>query len=348
VKSLSLRDYSLSGFEKWALKEKFEPFRAKQICDWLYKKDALSVQEMTNLPEAMRTKLAQQFSPFSLQCVRQTPSQDGSIKFLFEVEGKEFVESVLIPSRGRLTLCVSTQVGCPIRCTFCASGLEGLKRNLSAAEILDQVSFARRNAPYPLTNIVYMGMGEPFLNYDAVIHSVRTLMAPWGYALSGRRITISTSGIVPGIERFLNEKIPLVQLSLSLHAGRDALRTELMPINKKYPIKSLIQALKKGRTSKTGDYTLEYTLLKEVNDTVRDARELASIAKQTQAKVNLIAYNPVQGQGYQRLSRGQMEAFKIQLEREGVRATIRYSAGSDIGAACGQLRLVHQAQKALQ
>lgn len=316
-----------------------KPHRAKQIFRWLYAKGADSFREMTDLPKSLIERLEREVRINALRCEERLVSRDGTEKFLWELVDGEFVESVLIKvagAAGRRTLCLSTQVGCKFKCPFCASGTNGFKRNLAAFEILGQIVEAERLAPGRVGNIVFMGMGEPLDNYDNVIKAVRIMNDPKGLGIGARKITISTCGVVPGIERL--EKLGLqVELSVSLHATDDELRDELVPANRKYPLKELERVLA-GYFESTGRVvTLEYTLIKDVNDGDKDAERLAAFAKKIKAKVNLIACNPLVMKGREALAPGRIETFRAILMRKSVTATIRRSKGDDIMAACGQL-----------
>jgi len=337
---IPLRGQNLEGLQNLFLSRHLPKYRATQLAEWIYQKDAFSWEEVSTLPQPLRDVLSQEYGLHSIQLEKKKASEDGSVKFLFQVDGGDYIEAVLIPTPKRKTLCISTQVGCAVGCIFCASGKDGFKRNLTPDEILDQVSYARRESAAPLTNIVFMGMGEPLLNFDHLITSLTALTSSWGYGLSQRRISVSTSGIVPKIEAFLNSGFNQVKLCISLHAGNEELRTELVPINKKFSIQALKDVVQRNRHKIKRDLTLEYTVIKEVNDRQSDAHELAAIAKELKAKVNVIAYNPIPDVTLERPEIQQIERFRDILEHQGVRATVRYSAGNDVSAACGQLRRI--------
>ncbi len=331
-----IRDLSLEQLAD-KLKEWGEPaYRASQIFDWVYRKGATSFASMTDLPQGLRRKLERSFSLRSLLLADHLTSHDGTEKFLFELADGHFIETVLIPAPKRKTLCLSTQVGCKFACVFCASGTAGFKRNLLPSEILGQVLFLRDKFSLSLTNFVFMGMGEPLDNPENVIKAVRSMNDPKGLGIAARRITISTSGITPALER-LRELGLQVNLSLSLHSAKEAVRSRLMPINKKYPLKELLRACEK-HVERTGRMmTLEYVLLRDINDSADDARRLAAVARRLRAKVNLIPCSPVRGLDLEAPALEKMELFLRWLEEKGASATLRRSKGGDIQAACGQL-----------
>lgn len=333
---ISLMDLTLEELKK-ELEKMGEPsYRAQQAFGWIYKKGATSIEQFTDLPKVLREKLGKLFSFESLDLTERLVSADKTEKFLFRLSDGNFIETVLIPAGKRMTLCLSTQVGCKFSCVLCASGMAGFKRNLHPAEILGQVVFLRDTLDIPLTNFVFMGMGEPLDNYENVVKAIRIMNDPQGLGIAARRITISTAGVIPGIERL--ESIGLqVNLSLSLHAARPELRSKLMPINRKYPLEKLLQACEEYVRISGRKMTLEYILIHEVNDSAQDARGLAAVAKRLRAKVNLIPYSVTCGAGYEPSSEESTERFLQTLEERGVKATLRGSKGADIQAACGQL-----------
>lgn len=311
-------------------------YRAGQIFDWLYKKDADSFDLFTDLPKNLRQKLKENFLLRPLTLAEHLTSSDKTEKFLFRLADGHFIESVLIPAGARQTLCLSTQVGCKFACVFCASGKMGFKRNLRPSEIVGQILFLRDKLRVHLTNFVFMGMGEPLDNYDHVVKAVQIMNDPQALGIAARRITVSTAGVVPGIERLKGLGLQ-INLSLSLHAAKDELRTRLLPINKKYPLEKVLQACR-DYGQKTGRRTtLEYVLLRGLNDSTGDARRLAALAKRLRAKVNLIPCSVFGGSSFEPSSEREKEIFLRILEDEGVKATLRSSKGSDIQAACGQL-----------
>ena len=318
-------------------------FRARQVLDGLYGRLAASWDDIPTLPLALRRTLSQNFADLagtlSLEEVAEEPST-GTRKTLGTLSDGERVETVLIPGSGnRLTVCLSCQVGCPCKCAFCASGLDGLVRSLSSGEIVAQAILAARIAGARPDNIVFMGSGEPFLNYDSVLAAARRLNAPppEGLGIGARRITISTSGVVPGIERLAGEGLQF-ELSVSLHAPNDALRSRLMPVNRRWPVAELIAAARRY-TERTGRIvTFEYTLVAGFNDAPAHARELLSLLRPFPCRVNLIPLNPVPEFGGEAPPPRHCEAFRAALERGGLNATLRRSKGRAVGGSCGQLR----------
>jgi 23S rRNA (adenine2503-C2)-methyltransferase len=333
---------SLEECKAWMAEAGEKPFRAAQLLDWIYAKGASSFEQMTNLPKEMREKLAVQIGFPSLKLVRTLHSEDSeTVKFLWELPDRKRVESVLILSGGRRTVCVSCQVGCPARCAFCASGKEGLKRNLSAGEIVEQVLHIDRHLKEKgerVCHIVFMGMGEPMENYDAVVKAIQILNAPWGLNISQRRITVSTVGVVEGIQRLAKEELK-VNLVLSLHAPNQHIRKKIIPYARKYPLEEILIAMDEYSVATKRDITYEYTLLSGINDRAEHAEELARLLKGKQCTVNLIPYNPVDGLRLQRPQRDEIESFRAILEEAGINTTWRYTKGKDIAAACGQLAL---------
>jgi 23S rRNA (adenine2503-C2)-methyltransferase len=333
-----------------------KPFRARQVMDWVYKKRARSWDEMTNLPGALRAWLGETYSLMPASLVLNRHSADVTDKLLLELEDRSLVETVIIraPQDGvgvdhsRKTICISTQVGCAMGCVFCASGLAGLKRDMSAGEIvaqLLQVCYAEdertpraRAELASFDNIVVMGMGEPLANYDALIRALTIVNAEWGLGFGARRITISTSGIVPKILRLAGEPLGF-RLAVSLHGATDEVRTRIMPVNKAFPLARLIPAVKAFTERHGRMVTLEFILIEEVNDSLDQARRLRDIALDVHAHVNLIPYNTVEGLPWKRPGVARQVAFAEILERSGVSVTLRREKGHDIEAACGQLRL---------
>jgi 23S rRNA (adenine2503-C2)-methyltransferase len=334
-------------------------YRVEQLLEWLYARRAASWAEMTNLPQALRDLLGQNYSLHTHELARKQGSHDTTQKFLWKLADGALIESVLIPANPALygeasdrhTLCVSTQVGCAYGCKFCASGLDGWKRNLSASEIIEQVfSVERWHARQPkgenqpkasgrlVDNLVIMGMGEPLANYDNLIKALRILNAPWGGGIGARKITISTSGLAPQIRRLAAEPLQF-RLAISLHGATDAVRDRIMPVNRKYPLRELVSACEDYQKVKGRMITFEYILIAGVNDSVEQARPLAALTKKLFAKVNLIPYNKVDGLPWERPDEAAQDAFLAALEKEKAIATLRREKGHDIDAACGQLRL---------
>lgn len=323
----------------------FETFRASQIWGWVYKKGATDFSQMKNISKPQQQKLAEIFTLARPQLAKNLTSFDNTRKWLLEFEDKNRVETVFIPEENRGALCVSSQVGCTLSCTFCHTGTMKLVRNLSAKEIIEQVLIARdelqewdkRREGCLFTNIVMMGMGEPLYNYDQVAKALKIIMDSHGIAISKRKITLSTSGVVPAIRK-CGEELG-VNLAISLHAVRDELRDEIVPLNKKYPIAELLQACRDYPAANNARrITFEYVMLKDVNDSDADARELCRLLKGIPAKVNLIPWNPWPGAPYETSSRNRIMAFSRIVNDAGFSSPVRATRGQDIGAACGQLK----------
>ncbi len=338
----NLFELSLAELGDFLAIKQIPKFRAKQIFNWLYQTAVTDFAKMQNLPKELRNLLAENFTISVPQIKTQQNSEDGTIKWLFELACGKTVETVYIPEPKRGTLCISSQVGCTLNCTFCHTGTQLLQKNLTAGEIIGQVYAAKlsladfKQSAKKLTNIVYMGMGEPLLNYEEVKKSALMLIAPEVFDFSKRKITISTSGIIPNIYK-LTAEIP-TELAISFHAPNDQLRTEIMPINKKYPIADLLAACNNHAEQTKQLVTLEYVTLSGVNDSKDHALELAKLVKNFPVKINIIVFNAWPGTKYQRSSNNRTRAFADILQENGVRATIRRSRGDDILAACGQLK----------
>ena len=316
-----------------------KPFQGKQIFAWLHEKRICDFDAMTNLSKPLRETLRARCIACQLEAVTTSDSPGGTRKVLFKLRDGETVESVLLRDRDRVTLCLSSQVGCPIKCLFCATGQSGFARDLTAGEIVEQALRLLENEDLEgrTPNIVYMGMGEPFRNYDAVAKSIRLLMRPEGLGIGARRITVSTAGDLPGIRRFTDEPWQ-VRLAISLHAPNDELRSELVPLNRKYGLRPLMATVRDYAKATGRQVSFEYVLLRDVNDSPALARDLAKLIGGLDAVVNLIAYNTISGAGFTAPSRAACEAFKRALVDAGVKATLRQERGGDINAACGQLR----------
>jgi 23S rRNA (adenine2503-C2)-methyltransferase len=345
-------DEITSQFESWG-----EPtYRVSQLLEWLYVHRVTTWEAMTNLPKTLRDRLKSNYTLHALELVRKQGSRDTTQKFLWRLIDHSLIESVLIPSNPALygeasdrhTLCVSTQVGCAYGCKFCASGLEGWKRNLGVEEIVEQALAVERwtqetgQQELPETrlvsNLVIMGMGEPLANYDNLLKALQILNAPWGGQIGARKITISTSGLVPQIRKLADEPLQF-RLAISLHGATDDTRGKIMPINRKYPLRELTAACEYYQQKKSRMITFEYILIAGVNDGLDEVKPLANLARRLNAKVNLIPYNKVEGLSWERPAEQVQEAFLAALERQHVTATLRREKGHDIDAACGQLRL---------
>ncbi len=330
---------------KIALEGMDEPaFRAKQIFDWIYKKGAASFDRMTNLSPALRAKLSAVFSIGRLELLDLRRSKDGTEKYLFRLQDGPGVETVVIPAGDRTTICLSTQAGCKFACAFCASGRMGFIRDLTAGEIVGQVLYLRDHLEVAPTNLVFMGMGEPLDNYENLVRAISILNAPEGLGIAARRMTVSTAGVVPGIERFKELGLQ-VNLSISLHAVTDAKRGALMPINRKYPLAKLLAAAEDYIRGGGRKITLEYVLIRGVNDSPEDAAGLARLAARLRAKVNVIVFSPSPGIKFEPPDPGRVQAFVSVLEEKKVPVTLRQSKGREIQAACGQLAGRNSAKK---
>ena len=338
-------DKSLCGHSPEDLAERFalKPFQGRQLFKWLHQKQVFDYDRMSDLPKDVRARLHAYGPPNRLTLVDKSVSPtSGTKKVLLQLPDGETVESVFLQDRDRITLCISTQVGCAVKCSFCATGVSGFARNLSPGEIVEQALYllAGEDLQGRTPNIVYMGMGEPFRNYDATVASIHLLMHPQGLNIGARKITVSTAGEIPGIEAFAQLGWQ-VRLSISLHAANDELRNVLVPLNRKYPLLRLRDAADYYQRTTGRQITYEWTLLKDVNDTPEAAAELIDFIGDSKAFVNLIPYNPVAGLGYDAPTRARCEAFRDQLDAAGIKATLRVERGQDINAACGQLRRQH-------
>lgn len=336
-KTLDLKSLSPEDLERLLVGWGEPAYRARQIMEWMFQRGAKDFSEMTNLPLALRDRLAKKAYIGQVFPKLHQQSADGTEKFLFELADGVTVESVLIPEGDRLTACISSQAGCGIGCSFCATAIGGLIRNLTAAEIVDQLIRVQRHAGKRINNVVLMGMGEPLANYGPVMRAVRAMNHPLGLGLGQRNITISTSGIVPAIRRLADEDLQVV-LAVSLHAPTDELRDELVPLNRKYPVAALLDACR-DYVAKTGRrITIEYVLIRDVNDSIATAQKLVERLELLQCHVNLIPLNPVPETGYERPDAQQVRAFADKVREAGIPVTVRKEKGSDIDAACGQLR----------
>ncbi len=313
-------------------------FRGSQLFEWMYRHGVDSIEEMLNLSQSFREKLSETCSIQTLQVERTAPSQiDQSVKYLFRTLDQQFIETVSMVDGNRHTVCLSSQVGCALDCRFCATGEMGLSRNLTAGEIVDQLIYIRKHISQPITNVVFMGMGEPFHNYENVLNAADIFHDPKGFNLASTRITISTVGLLPQIQQFINEK-RRYKLAISLNAAFDKDRTKIMPVNKKWPIADLINAGRLYSNQKKRQVMFEYVLLNGVNDSEEDALELARLLKNVECKINVIPYNETGGE-YTRPDARTIEKFVevLHKHRHGYRVLVRWSKGQDIAAGCGQL-----------
>lgn len=319
-----------------------KPFHAQQIFSWIYKKGILDFSRMSDLPEELREKLSKHFSTPGLKLFKTIKSVDGTEKFLFELKDKELIEAVVIPSENRTTVCISTQVGCKFACRFCASGLSGFKRDLTTAEIIEEIFRLKNNSQAGnITHIVFMGTGEPLDNYDNLLKAIRIINAPWGFTIGARRITISTCGIIPGIKRLSQEGLQ-IELSISLHAANDKLRSQLVPVNKKYPLNDLMACCREYFKKTNRQVTFEYVLIRGINSGLPNAQELVKILQGLDYKVNLIIGNPVKELNIEPPGKLEVLLFRDYLLKHKVKVTLRKPRGEDIEAACGQLRLRYE------
>jgi len=331
--------------DQWDLPDE-KPYRRKQIAQWIFEKKVDSFDDMLNLSEPLRARLNAQYALKPLSLIRQQGSRDTTRKFLFQTRDRDFIECVLIPASpslygdrsDRFTLCVSSQVGCAYGCKFCASGLDGWKRNLTPGEIISQIMEVEKCTGDTIRNLVFMGMGEPFANYKNLTTALTTINAPWGLQIGARHITVSTSGLVPIIRKYADQPNQF-RLAISLHGASDEVRSRIMPVNEKYPLAELIDACRYFNSRKKQKITFEYILIQGINDTPEQARLLVQHASSLNAKINLIPYNTVDGLEWNRPDDATIQQFQEILEAGGIFSTVRLEKGHDIDAACGQLRL---------
>jgi 23S rRNA (adenine2503-C2)-methyltransferase len=349
---VDIKDLTRAELEHWLLNRGEPPYRAGQVLKWVYQQGATDFAHMTNIPLGLRTLLEQAFAVERLQYTQVMPSADGTCKYLFTLKDKRQIESVLIPDEDRLTLCISSQVGCAMGCGFCATAGVRPMRDLTPGEIVGQVWEVKHipgkndtalpsgaplggTPPRRITNVVLMGMGEPLANYASVAKALTILTAEWGVGFPPRRIAVSTVGLIPQMRQLLEET--RVNLAVSLTATTDTLRTQLMPINKRYPLEALLSACRSLPLAPRQWIVFEYVMLREVNDSEEDARRLVRLLHGIRAKVNLIPFNPFPGSPFAPTPRPQIDRFRQILLDRGVYASIRKSRGQDIQAACGQL-----------
>jgi len=339
---------NLLGLDRAGLEQYFttigeQKFRATQVMKWIHQMGVTDIQQMNNISKDLRNKLAETTSITNLEVARDLISKDGTRKWLLRLADGNHIETVFIPEDDRGTLCVSSQVGCALDCSFCSTGRQGFNRNLTTAEIISQVWLAsqlleeEKKPGRKITNVVMMGMGEPLLNFDNVVRAVRIMMDDFAYGLSKRRVTVSTAGVVPAMDR-LGDTLDM-RLAVSLHATNDQLRNELVPVNKKYPLHELMAACRRfiDKQNSRSRITFEYVLLEGVNDQPEHARELVKLLKGIPTLMNLIPFNPFEGSGYRTSSRNAVMRFSEILQNAGMTTVVRKTRGDDIDAACGQL-----------
>ena len=318
-------------------------FHGQQIFTWIYKEGVCDFDSMSNLPLDLRKKLKENFYIYGLKLIKKLASRDGTEKFLFVLKDKNLIEAVTIPTEKRITGCICTQVGCKFACRFCASGLMGFKRNLTCGEMIEEILYLKNNSfNKQLTHLVFMGIGEPLDNYDNVIKTIRIINSNYSLNIAARRLTISTCGIIPGIKRLSEERLQ-IELSISLHAADDQRRSVLMPINKKYPLKDLIQTCKEYIEKTNRQITFEYVLIKNINSDLQNAIKLSKILRSLRlCKVNLIPCNSIKELEVEPPNKIELLLFKDCLLKSGINVTLRKPRGQDIEAACGQLRLRYE------
>lgn len=342
TKLIDIRSLSLDQLKEQLTAMGEQGFRAKQIYEWLWKKSAVDFEEMSNLSIALRETLKQHYTINSVRVKQSQVSADKTIKSSFVLYDKNIIEGVLIPTPDRMTACVSSQVGCSLTCKFCATGYMDRKRNLNADEIYDQVVLINKQAEeqygIPLTNIVYMGMGEPLLNYANTLKSIEKITSPEGLNMAAKRITVSTAGIAKMIKKLGDDEVRF-NLALSLHAANDAKRNEIMPINEQNSLKALAEALRYFYSKTKSPITFEYIVFHNFNDELEDAKELANFCKHVPCKVNIIEYNPIAMADFVNAEADKIDIFANYLRTQGVVTNVRRSRGKDIDAACGQLAI---------
>ena len=332
----NLLGYDAATLQRFFLEQGEKPFRARQVMRWIHQSGEADFARMSDLAKATREKLAATACVEAPQIVGDTLAADGTRKWLLKVDGANAVEAVFIPAAGRGTLCVSSQAGCVLDCAFCSTGKQGFNRNLTTSEIVGQLWVAHQFIQTRISNVVMMGMGEPLLNLDNVLPALRLMLDDNAYGLSRRRVTVSTAGVIPGMDR-LRDECP-VALAVSLHAPSDALRDRLVPLNRKYPLRELLAACNRYLEKAPRDFiTFEYVMLEGVNDGDAEARELAAIAARVRCKYNLIPFNPFPNSEFRRSGPERIRRFAEILQRAGVTVTTRKTRGDDIAAACGQL-----------
>ena len=338
----NLLDYDRKSLEAFFIEMDDKSFRAQQVLKWIYHQGAVDFEAMTNLSKSLRAKLKQNTCIKPPEITSEQISEDGTRKWLVQANGGNSIEMVFIPEKDRGTLCISSQVGCPLECKFCSTGQQGFNRNLSTSEIIGQVWVANKALGYfesdkrIITNIVFMGMGEPLLNYDNVLKAINLLTDDLGFGLARRRVTVSTSGLIPEIDRLKDDTN--VSLAISLHASNNELRNDIVPINRSYPMRDLLSACKRFTEARDDEpITIEYVMLKDVNDSLQDAHGLVECLRGLPAKVNLIPFNTFPGTNYNCSEIQTINAFRDVLVKSRIITITRKTRGDDIDAACGQL-----------
>ncbi len=344
---IDIRSLNLEALQEHFIRIGEKSFRAKQVYEWLWKKSCFSFDEMSNISKELRTKLTEHFIINNVKIHNSQFSADKTIKNSFILHDNHLIEGVLIPTPGRMTACVSSQVGCSLTCKFCATGYMERKRNLNPDEIYDQVVLidrqSKENYGIPLSNIVYMGMGEPLLNYKHVLESIEKITSEDGLNMASKRITVSTAGIAKMIKKLGDDQVKF-NLALSLHAANDEKRNTIMPINEQNSLKALAEALKYYYTKTKNPVTYEYIVFDGFNDNIQDAIELARFCKHLPCKVNIIEYNPISFANFLNAGEDKIEAFAEYLKKQGITTNLRRSRGKDIDAACGQLAIKEEAK----
>ncbi len=336
MKKIDLHSFDLHELEELLIANGFKKYRAKQIWDWIYKKKVYDVDKMSNLNDKLKNYLLDTFTIASLKISTVKETSNNTKKYLFETADQQYIETVLMRHDYGNTVCISSQIGCNVGCKFCASTLDGCMRNLTVGEMIEQVNLIEKDG-YKVRNVVVMGMGEPFLNFDSLKKFILLANNPHALNIGARHLTVSTSGITPYIKKFADINMQC-RLAVSLHAPNDEIRDSIMPINKKYPIRDVINACTYYQEKTNRRIMFEYILIKELNDSQNHARELAALLKKLNCIVNIIPINPIEGTTYQKPNIDVRKAFASTLLSAGINATIRQEYGDDIDAACGQLR----------
>ena len=334
--NFTIKGKTINQLEEFVIKNGFPKYRAQQIYNWMYKHGTFDIRSMKNISNDLKSFLIDN-TIINTLTLHDKSECDNTVKFLFKTKANQFIESVSMIEDDKHTICLSSQVGCSVDCDFCATGKMGFISNLSTGEIIDQLLFIKNTINNPITNIVFMGMGEPFLNYNNVINAAKLMNDDNGLNFGANRITISTAGIIPKINKFIDDKLKF-NLAISLNASDDETRNKLMPINKKWPITDLIKVAKKFNKNNRNNITFEYVLIDTINDTHQDAKQLAKLLKNSGCKLNIIPFNSI-GNEYSRPSENSINSFLkiIHEEHEGFRILVRWSKGVDINAGCGQL-----------